>query len=98
MGGGVAGAPPPVDLAVTQDEPLHRDEFERLAGRLLPINRSGVPERDLEALAWAIRWVVLGTLVDRRTDLDETRERLRALIEGYAPGGRREERPEPQAV
>ena len=63
-----------------------------------PINRSGVPERDLEALAWAIRWVVLGTLVDRRTDLDETRERLRALIEGYAPGERREERPKPQAV
>ena len=46
----------------------------------------GVPERDLEKLARAIRRVALGALVDRQADPEETREQLRALIEGYALG------------
>ncbi len=45
---------------------------------------AGVPEKDLEALARALRRIVLGTLVDRHADLDETREQMRALILGYA--------------
>lgn len=51
---------------------------------------AGVPEEDLEALARALRRVVLGALVDRQADLDETREQMRALIGGYVkeqPGG-----------
>lgn len=55
-------------------------------------------ERDLEKLARTIRRVVLGAIVDRYADLDETREQLRALIQGYVIGERREERTEPQAV
>lgn len=56
------------------------------------------PEHDLEKLARTIRRVVLGAVVDRHSDLDETREQLRAIIEGYTVGIRREERIEPQAV
>ena len=52
---------------------------------------AGVPEEDLEALARALRRVVLGALVDRQADFGETREQMRALIEGYAIGRRREE-------
>ncbi len=48
-------------------------------------------ERDLEKLARTIRRVVLGTVVDQHADLDETREQLRALVEGYALGARRSE-------
>ncbi len=48
-------------------------------------------ERDLEKLARTIRRVVLGALVDQHADLDETREQLRALVEGYALGARRSE-------
>jgi AcrR family transcriptional regulator len=44
----------------------------------------GVPERDLEKLARAIRRIALGALVDRHTDLGETREQLCMVIEGYA--------------
>jgi AcrR family transcriptional regulator len=51
---------------------------------------AGIPEEDLEALARALRRVVLGALVDRHADLGETREQMRMLIEGYALGGRRE--------
>ena len=57
-----------------------------------------VPEKDLEALARALRRVILGTLIDRHANLDETREQLRALIEGYAIGGRRQKLAGPQAV
>jgi AcrR family transcriptional regulator len=45
---------------------------------------AGIPEEDLEALARALRRVVLGALVDRHADLDETREQMRVLIGGYA--------------
>jgi AcrR family transcriptional regulator len=45
---------------------------------------AGVPEENLEALARALRRVVLGALVDRNADLGETREQMRALIGGYA--------------
>jgi AcrR family transcriptional regulator len=45
---------------------------------------AGVREEQLEALARALRRVALGALVDRRADLDETREQMRALIEGHA--------------
>lgn len=48
-------------------------------------------ELDLEKLAWTIRRVVLGALVDQHADLDETREQLRAIVEGYALGARRSE-------
>lgn len=44
----------------------------------------GVPPADLEALARALRRVVLGALVDRRADPAETRAQLRALIVAYA--------------
>jgi AcrR family transcriptional regulator len=43
---------------------------------------AGIPDEDLEALARALRRVVLGALVDRHADLDETREQMRALIGG----------------
>jgi AcrR family transcriptional regulator len=52
---------------------------------------AGVPEEDLEALARALRRVMLGALVDRHADLGETREQMRVLIEGHAIGARREE-------
>jgi AcrR family transcriptional regulator len=45
---------------------------------------AGIPEEDLEALARALRRVVLGALVDRHAALDETREQMRVLIGGYA--------------
>ena len=45
---------------------------------------TGVREEKLEALARALRRVVLGALVDRHADLGETREQMRALIGGYA--------------
>ena len=45
---------------------------------------AGVPKKDLEALARALRRIVLGALVDRHADLDETREQMRVLIGGYA--------------
>jgi len=48
-------------------------------------------ELDLEKLARTIRRVVLGALVDQHADLDETREQLRAIVEGYALGARRSE-------
>jgi AcrR family transcriptional regulator len=56
---------------------------EELAENLQQVAR-GVPERDLEKLARAIRRVALGALVDRHADLEETREQLRTLFEGYA--------------
>jgi AcrR family transcriptional regulator len=56
---------------------------EELAENLQQVT-PGVPERDLEKLARAIRRVALGALVDRHADLEETREQLRTLIEGYA--------------
>ncbi len=59
---------------------------------------SGVPEKDLEALARALRRIVLGALVDRHAYLDETREQMRMLIEGYAINGRREKLAGPLAV
>ncbi len=59
---------------------------------------AGVSERDLEALARALRQILLGALVDRHADLDETREQMRMLIEGYAISGRREELAGPRAV
>ena len=59
---------------------------------------AGVPKKDLEALARALRRIVLGALVDRHADLDETREQMRALIEGYATSSRREEFAGPRAV
>ena len=59
---------------------------------------SGVSEKDLEALARALRRIVLGALVDRRADLGETREQMRMLIEGYAIGGRRGSLAGPRAV
>ena len=43
---------------------------------------AGIPEEDLEALARALRRVVVGALVDRHADLDETREQMRVLIGG----------------
>jgi hypothetical protein len=43
-------------------------------------------QRDLEKLARAIRRVALGALVERHPDLEETREQLRTLIEGYVLG------------
>ena len=43
---------------------------------------AGIPDEDLEALARALRRAVLGALVDRHADLDETREQMRALIGG----------------
>jgi AcrR family transcriptional regulator len=46
----------------------------------------GILERDLEKLARALRRVALGALVDRHAALEETREQLRTLIEGYALG------------
>lgn len=58
----------------------------------------GVPERNLEALARALRRVVLGALVDRHADLGETREQLRLLVEGYAVKHVREESRRPWAV
>ncbi|MDQ4062312.1 MAG: TetR/AcrR family transcriptional regulator [Actinomycetota bacterium] len=58
----------------------------------------GIPEPNLEALARVIRRAILGTLVDRHADLDETREQLRTLIEAYTKGERREQHTEPQAV
>jgi len=48
-------------------------------------------ELGLEKLARTIRRVVLGALVDQHADLDETREQLRAIVEGYALGARRSE-------
>jgi AcrR family transcriptional regulator len=48
----------------------------------------GVPKRNLGMLARAIRRVGLGALVDRQATLDETREQIRALIEGYALNAR----------
>jgi AcrR family transcriptional regulator len=49
---------------------------------------AGVREEELEALARALRRVALGALVDRHADLEETREQMRALIEGHAIGVR----------
>jgi AcrR family transcriptional regulator len=57
-----------------------------------------VPERDLQALARAIRRVALGALIDRNAVLDETREQLRALIEGHALGAHRKGLAGSQAV
>ncbi|MDQ4127483.1 MAG: TetR family transcriptional regulator [Actinomycetota bacterium] len=59
---------------------------------------AGVPERELEALARALRRIVLGALVDRHADLDETREQMRPLIKGYAISRRGEELARPRAV
>ena len=58
----------------------HVEELAQSLRRVAP----DVPKRDLEKLARAIRRVALGALVDRRADLEETREQLRKLIEGYA--------------
>jgi hypothetical protein len=58
----------------------HVEELAQSLRRVAP----DVPKRDLEKLARAIRRVALGALVDRRADLQETREQLRKLIEGYA--------------
>ena len=58
----------------------HVGELTQSLRRVAP----GVPDRDLEKLARAIRRVALGALVDRHADPEETREQLRALIEGYA--------------
>ena len=58
----------------------HVEELAQSLRRVAP----DVPKRDLERLARAIRRVALGALVDRRADLEETREQLRKLIEGYA--------------
>jgi AcrR family transcriptional regulator len=63
----------------------------------------GVPRRDLEALARALRRVILGALVDRQADLDETRSQIRMLIEACAADARRQAVPHqplerPQAV
>jgi AcrR family transcriptional regulator len=69
-------------------------ELVESLGRVVP----GVPRRDLDALARAIRRVALGALVDRRADLGETREQLRMLIKAYAAGARQETPARPQAV
>jgi hypothetical protein len=53
------------------------------------------PEHELEKLARTIRRVVLAALVDRHAELEETREQLRAGIEGC---GIRTKSAEPQAV
>ncbi len=45
---------------------------------------AGVREEELEALARALRRVVLGALVDRHADHNATREQMRTLIGGYA--------------
>lgn len=58
----------------------------------------GIFVSGLEALARALRRVVLGTLVDRHAGLDETREQLRTPIKAYTNGEQRERRTKPQAV
>ena len=60
----------------------HVEELSESLRRVAP----GVPERDLEKLARALRRAVLGALVDRHANSEETREQLRVLIEGYALG------------
>lgn len=76
------------ELQATLDAGLRTNVGELV--ETLRLVDAGVPEKDLEALARALRRIVLGTLVDRHADLDETREQMRALIEGYAFSGREE--------
>jgi len=44
----------------------------------------GLSQDELELLGRAIRRVILGALIDRHVDLDETRQQLRMLIEAQA--------------
>jgi hypothetical protein len=59
------------------------DHVEELTQSLRQVVPSA-PDADLKKLGRAIRRVALGALVDRRADLEETREQLRTLIESYA--------------
>ena len=52
----------------------HVEELAESLRQVVP----GVPARDLEKHAWALRGVALGALVDRRAAPELTREQLRA--------------------
>lgn len=90
-----------LELGVEELQMVLDTGFRTNVGELVQTLRLVDPkasEKNLEALARALRRVVLGALVDKHVDLDETREQMRMLIEGYAISGRREELAGPRAV